>query len=426
MRFSFSTRGRRSVVTAIAVFVSFSACLTALGQVAAGPSDREVARRFLEELWSKGRDSRTEAQQLFSQTPHTPAVLAAYTIQRMRQNRNREAAEVAKEWAKAKPDDPVARFTTAWLSAVTDDFDRALVELRGWAEAIQKQPLPADLQDVIFRQVGRMMGYLEGPVADRVNRDLLIAAEDAIRNALPPDQWKIVDEQRTETLGEYRTYTAQKDAVHQEEMQKAIAKAEQERKALEQQNEMLQKRFDSLGTERQQIESDVSNRVAQLESQALPLQQSAASLAAQIDSLNAELQRLIVQLTILQNQACDRPNDRYLRFLIVDMNYRLSDLEYQRSIALANYQSVMAQLNELDRQAAMVRQEGMARVEQLRDEADEIQRRLRWNQKKLVKLAQPPKVSSAKAGAIDNRATALTSYAPFPLELVRAYLIRSL
>ena len=412
MAFANPIRGRRFVVAMFAAIVCVSQTPLAFSQdVAVDQADRQIARKLLDELWTKGRESRTEAEQLFEQTPHTPAVLAAYTLQRMRQNRNREAVGVANEWAVASPDDPVAWFTAAWLSAVTDDFDRAVADLRGWADAIKKQPLPADLQDVLLRQVGRMLGYFEGPVADRVNHDSLIAARDAIQQALPPDQWQIVDKQRTATLAEYQTFTAQKDAVQQEALQKAIQQAQQEKVALEQENDMLQKRFDSLGTERQQIESDVSNRIAQLESQALPLQQSAASLQAQIDSLNYELQRLIVQLTLLQNQVCDRPNDRYVRYLIVDMNYRLRDLEYQRSIALANYQSVMAQLNELDRQAAMVRQEGLARIEQLRDEADEIQRRLRWNRKKLAKLTQPPKVSTAKAGVIENLATSLTSLA---------------
>ena len=103
----------------------------------------------------------------------SPTVFLAYAVNRLRHNRTREAGEAVSAALSIAPNNLDARLLSIWIKAVRDQYDSAMTEIRAFAKTIQTRNLPAAQLDNTYRRIGRLLGYLQGPVGEQVNHCLL-------------------------------------------------------------------------------------------------------------------------------------------------------------------------------------------------------------------------------------------------------------
>ena len=85
-----------------------------------------------------------------------------------------QATSVARRLFKQNWD---SRILEVWLLTLTDEYDAAIVQLRSFKKQLEiakaDNRLPVAVEHQLYLRFGRLIGYLEGPVVEKVNAPLL-------------------------------------------------------------------------------------------------------------------------------------------------------------------------------------------------------------------------------------------------------------
>ena len=186
-----------------------------------------IVEKLLVDHWDKNKANREVAGSLLRQASGDRGVLLSYSLQRIQQNRKKDAVKSIESLTKNYPTDIDGWLLKTWLDTVTDDFDRALLGMLSLKKAIDDPAAKVD--DVTKRQslrrMGRMIGYFSGPVKSKVNEDVLDQAIAGVTAGLAADDLKLVNDQRDRVLAEFEKMTKNRDAKKTEVTVKAQAQA---------------------------------------------------------------------------------------------------------------------------------------------------------------------------------------------------------
>ena len=228
--------------------------------------------------------------------------MLSYSLQRIQQNRKKDAVKSIESLTKNYPTDIDGWLLKTWLDTVTDDFDRALLGMLSLKKAIDDPAAKVD--DVTKRQslrrMGRMIGYFSGPVKSKVNEDVLDQAIAGVTAGLAADDLKLVNDQRDRVLAEFEKMTKNRDAKKTEVTVKAQAQADVKKKQLEQANKILDDQQNKITPEIARLEDQAQDRVTSLRSEITPLENAGSRVNANI--ANAENRLYFLQLEIFRLQ----------------------------------------------------------------------------------------------------------------------------
>jgi len=381
------------------------------------------ARELLTTYWKLGLNNANQSKQAFeSANARDEFTLVAYAINRIQQNKTREAKAIAEELTTNFPTNLDGWMLKTWLNTLEDNFDVALINMRGFKSQIDAaKNLPNQNKVAIYSRLGRLIGYFQGPVNDRVNKNMLTETNSILIKGLTPDLLTAFNDGRDQVLKTFNDLVKDQAAETQVELEEVKAENEQERISLEQQNQMLEQSESQLIPQKEQISTDATIQIANLQRQASSLQSQLNSISADLQSAQLNLQYLFVDLSsILQQQQHGYNVSTYfIRNQIRNTEYNISNLRNQGN-------QISSQLNNSRWQISQIQSQANQRINGIDKELKRLKNSRRRNLAKLSKIAGGPKLAGGKRNSMRERAEALPTYDELSTELYKQQLLNYL
>lgn len=388
------------------------------------PVDAESSkpiRQLLVDSWSRSTENANQARETFEQAAqqNDSTLLVAFAINRLQQNKTRESKRVSEQLTLSHPDNLDGWMLKTWLNTLEDNFDVALIDMTSLKRQIDKtQNLPAATRISIYRRLGRLIGYLQSPVADRVNQVLLNETIADLLDGVPPVVVQEFNKSRSETIRTHDDLLRSHDAQTQIELAKVQAENEQEARSLEQQNQILAQSESRLVARREQIEMLTAQQTSDLVQQRDSIQRNLEVVDSDIRAIEIELQLMYADLV-----AMTRIRRRPIHGSTYLIRNQIRNAEYDLALLRNNGDGYANQIYNLDGRIASIENAARVELKQLDREYKRVNGAFRRNLAKLAKLARGPKIASGKRNSMRNRARSLVTYDQLSEELYRQQIL---
>lgn len=384
-----------------------------------GPSDAIAIEQLLGQQWE--RLSEGAANTFASNQPAGEALLVAYILNRLNHGQADEARAIAEQLNQRYPDNLDGWLLNAWTNTLVDNFDSALVNMRSLKQRFDQQTdLSLANQKKLYQRLGKLIGYLQGPVSTTVNEELRDDTIAKLSAGIDAAVLQTFDNSRKEVLEQFSALQELQAEKTAEELEKVKIADANEAKLLAQQNEELEKSRERLGPERARIEQLANEQVYALQEQGQNLQQELNRISAQISGVENDLQLMYFDLNFILNQPPRfRPTTFFLENNIRSAQFSLIGLRN-------NGAQVSSQLAGVQQQIAGVRNAASQQLANLDRTAKKLENSRRRNMNKLAKIAQGPEIASGRKSAMKNRAVSLRTYDDLPLVLYRQQMLDQL
>ena len=394
---------------------------TASAQILSPPPKRltpemsQPIRQLLTEDWPRNPKIEERSKRTLANAgTFTDDLLVSFLINRIRHNRIDDAKLIARELTVRHPDNLDGWLFKTWLNTLTDDYDAALVDMRSLKKKVDSlKKVPQSTQQHIYKRLGSMIGYLQGPVGDRVNDDLLDETIKIVANGIKPDLMKLFNEKRNKVLKTYGDLTKTQADKTQKELVKVKVANDAEVVALEREVQLLEKTESQLIPEKQTVRDDASRQISTIERQG-------SSIEIQLNRINADLRATEFDLILLY-QNLNVILRQAPQFRVSTLNIRNQIRNAELTISSLRTEGIQAtnQLNTLQSQLNVARRNTNQRINELDREIRRVNGAKRRNIAKIAKLAKGPKLADGKRDALRSRARALRTYDKLSLELYR-------
>jgi hypothetical protein len=396
--------------------------------------------------WKPSSKGLEVAQSLYRELrgsdPVDPRVSYAYALVQMRNLKYDETRRLLDETLAARPAYAAARRAKIWVLVITQNYSAALVEMEKLAKnSTADQPTSDARKTVQLTSVseaietppaeflGRVMGFIDGPVARAVAEHVRSDFRKRIATQLSTADRQLFEQAYDTVQKRFAELSldheqTQADAKvdlekRKERMQKDV---EQDRAAVAREKTGLQERGEKLV-------ADAKRELGELDTQARPLVTRQARLEAQAAAITREMAGLQVEIERLLVLA-DTTEDASDAFAFRAAARRLT-------LALGRYdldlRAINGELAGLAAQRVQLAARRQAAVARNRAETEQVDRRLsdlRVAERRIAndekKANQPVAGSTAAVVAMAAKAKAFTTYEPFPFEEERAWLLQSL
>lgn len=421
------------------VFVLPAACVTGAFPTAFGAEPAELNRRIAEMLrvgWESTGSARSAAADRFDElqreAPGNSHAEYAYALIQIRHHRYRQADTLLGDMVAVDQKDPAQWRAKAWLSVVVKDYPAALVALDRLG-----QLLPADDQDpaderahlASVRFLGRVFGYLEGPVADAAGKPLVDEHKRAVIERLSDARYDAFEHARVEMLAQFRrrdreTALARREAIT-DQLHRKEQTQEKHRQVLDQADETI----DRIDQRRDKLRHELDDEIDEIDTADHPLVGQMAELERRAAGARREFLLFEGDIQHLYYRAQREKDPLEKEYLLREAD-RLSLLQSRYGRELSVLEGELAAVAQQRLRLGRRRAQAEARFakengdlnEQL-DALDRIGRRIEIEQKQLDK---PSTGMTQRVRSMSARTDAFTTYEPFPLEQERQRLLDAL
>ena len=381
----------------------------------------KLVKFWLKDVWDKSYDNNQKSVKVYkAASPKDSYVNLAYAVNRQQHNRASEAQAAADEAKSIDPNNIDAILLSVWLEMLRDDFDKALIEMQTFAEVVRRKKVDPKKLDFAYRRIGRLLGYVQGPVAGQSNPDILARTMERLNDGLADRQKKIMTDQSDAVVEKYEKLLRDLSQNVQKSVKQNEASNIASKDALEKNNDVLEAQTDQIEKQRAALQSEGEQKIS--------------AAAQQIPALQSDLQAVIGEIDILRSQIVYNRNAFY--FARNNLQGPVLINNYHRIALQQNYLALNGLRANANRIANAIRFEEN-KVNQIRNAYDAQLRRLnkdikksanqqRRNSNELVKIAAGPEADAGAVAALNNRTSALSIYDPLPLEQYKADFLRLL
>lgn len=373
---------------------------------------------FLNELWSRDASARNRIEQAFADIANpSHATALAYVANRLHDNQPRVALSTLDRLINRDPQFLDGLLIRAHLNLRLRNFDQALIDLRSVVRLLSRVELTDEQKNQVFYRIGRMVGFLEGPVSHRANQDLL--------NSLSEEVTRFAnDRQRLELhkgLGEVREiYVDLMKQIEQrfdEELETQARINVNLEQNLNQENQNLQQTLVLLNEQALQVRNEANQHEARLSAQFAPLETNLYSLERQMAAARVDLSFLYTELAIAQTA----PVICHITLQLIRDRIRVAELNL---LSIRNsYAMASGQLAGLQAQLQQLQFQTQQQVQGLNQEIRQASGRINRNQRQLARIAGGPEIDAQKREAILNRSNALSTYVTLTPSAIRQDLL---
>lgn len=408
--------------------------MTVVSSARANPVHDQVAELY-RVGWSTSFKTRAAADAQFGEVKKVAGgkldAYYAYTLVLIKQRRYPQATKAMEELARVDSANVHYLRTKAWLGTLTKDYPTALQTLDQLGQVVAKldskeQPLRREMTGFL----GRILGFLEGPVGSSSTTASIAATKSTIAERLTPEEQRLLNSEAQTVVARYQEMISESEDTESE----AKADAEQQRdqllEDLERQRERMDERRKELGPQLDKLRNEAKAELEQFAKEERPLLQQYAQLEQQATVVRRELILLNDELSRLRSRI-DREKDATVRAAWINESSRLSILARRYDADLLGLErragSINAQRAEIRGRAQQARQKYAAEFGQIDTELADIQKQDRRNeldQRKSQKTRITGKTRLTRA--IDAKASALGTYENFSLEAEKDRVLKAL
>jgi hypothetical protein len=414
--------------------------LTLVLAPAAAHSDdasRAAIARLLEVGWENTPQARVAADLQFDEVERLAfgdtSALTTSLLVLMQQRRYDEAQKRVDDLLAKDESDFTALRAKAWIAAILKNYAAAMVAADKLSQQLAAVP-PATEEDAarhreLIAFLGRLFGYLGGPVADSANQGQRRNYEKQIVGRLGESQIGPFEEARDGVLQKFVEMT---DA-RLDEREKAVADAqaakEQALADIEADRQQMAERGAELTARRKQAQDELQEELAEIGKLDAPLVRELARLEGQAAAINRELLSYAAEIDRLRSLAA-RERDPVIRrqFLLEADRLSLVAGQIDGDLVAINRQAASVQTERAALAARRQRAQATAatEVQRIDKELTEFAKREKRNDGIEKRASRPVSGTTSKARSLSAQATALSTYDPFPLEVARQQLLDSL
>jgi hypothetical protein len=411
------------------------------GTVSAGEDAEAVSvdvaravRGLLELGWQSSADARREIDHFYSAIPPATRldhrVSYAYALALIKLRRDSDALPVVADVAAA--DDPhlgVLR-THLWLTMLTRRYDAALIQMEQIAEVLDERAevLPPTESAETAQRLGTLFGFLEGPAEGSLPPTRLDTHWARILAALPPPLEDAFVEGRMAIRQEHAQLVGQRIQVEQEaegevetQRQRLLETARAEREQIEVRRRQLTDQLDQLHIERQ-------SELDALRASERPLVERLTLMVRELRLDDNDLAHTLIELDRLEEllRLTGDPRRRQELLVAIDRLERSARrIRRRRDDSHLQAAGLESQLRAVRQQLESAQTRYNRDVTRLENELAQLSRR-DSQMGGMEQRARNLRVERGRPRALSVRASALTTYATFPLEEERKRLIESL
>lgn len=409
----------------VMLLTSLATATPALGQLVepvtvSGLEEKRV-RFWLDGGWEKNLDNRRRGEELYQVfAPKSASVQMAYAVNRLEHNRSREADEVIDAALRMDPDNVDAQIMSIWIKTLRDDFETAVVRIRTFSQTIKDKNIAPDRLGPALARIGRILGYLQGPVGDRVDQNVLKQVVEQLAQTLDDNQRAAVADQTAAVMQDFEQRMQQFGQTVTNQVAEKEATNEVRKKLIEQSNDDLKLQKQQIQQRKQDVADEGEQKLDAAMSRIYPLQRDLATLSAQIQGLENTIRFLQTQLFFHLNDPAGSPLQcDLIRFQIQNNYFALNNLRSQAD-------GIAYQINVQADAVARIRAQYGGELTQLERNLRNSRKEEKRNANRLVKIAKDVKPDAPKVSLLTGRITALSTYDAFPTELYRADFLRAM
>ena len=384
----------------------------------------QQVRKLFQAGWNRTKAGREGAQRQYEElrrlAPGDSRIKYAYALVQLRQNRYREAVELFDQVLDADKQHLGARNAQIWLSVLTKQFPRAMQQMQQAAELLPGEDVATEAEEPYRRFavfLGRIFGYLDGPVKEQVSEAARADCRRQIMAQLTTTRRAAFDAARKSVVAEFS------GAAEQVELSTTEAEMEAARRkdrAIEELNSRESEMAAAAAAEEQ--------RLAQLKEKAeyevRELQDQDRKLAGDLHRIEVAAIGVRREISIFEGRIdelfarAEEEEDHGRKQRLLDSAARWG---IDRNRALAVLREMERHHFAVNRQRGSLMQRRQQIDMQLRREAGAIDK-LRGTLKRVrgerERVSGEP-ISGNTAGVRDQqrRSTALTTYIPTPFSL---------
>lgn len=382
------------------------------------PATTESVQHLLTERWPRTSPNALASQVFYEDLNSRPAIVrVAYAVNRLQQNKTTEARLVAEKITENFPRNLDGWMLKAWLDALEDNFETSLVSMLSLKNHLTDTgDLPMEIKSSIYARLGRLIGYMEGPVAHRVNQNLLFTTTQAITNNSPPKQLKEFNLGRTQVLEKYTEIKNSQAQKKNEELSKVAERDKKIEQLLSRENESLLDSEVKLSEEIKRVRQDANARISTLESQGSEIEQEQITASFEIQRRQNRLRYLHEQLAILNLGPVGQ-------LWIYDPRIEIRNIEFQISQKRNEWNGYSFRLRNISDEISRLQIATQQQTNLLTKELKKLNGSRRRNLGKLTRIASGPQIAVGKKNAMKIRATSLITYDEISEELYRQQIL---
>jgi len=402
----------------------------------AGDADTAIAK-LLDVGWSVSPQARTAAdlqyQEILKVAPDDARASEASWLVLMVQRRFDAALKRLDEHLVRWPSDLSALRAKTWIQTVLKNYSAAVVSADRLSTLLTADGPMTDAERAEHAELigflGRLVGYLGGPVAEAFNQDERKQLEKRWLGRLADSQRTLFEDARNGVLARFIAMTDESSDARDKAAATAQAEKEKTLAELNTDREQMAARAKELEERRNKLRSELQSEMDTINKQDQPLVQQAAQLASQANVLNIDLLNYQSQIAALEQLAAQEKDPVRRQQLLSQVN-ALVLIASRLNADLLNVnrlqRGVQNQRAALQVRRNQAQSNAASQTDRLDRELTDLARRDRRNEGLEKRATRPVSASSSKSRSLSAQATALSTYDAFPLEAAKARLLESL
>lgn len=398
--------------------------------------DKATLSKFLTAGWDTTPEGRAFVDQQFEElqviSKGDTRLNYALGLIRVKQLKYQDALKLFGEISASQKKDLYAWRAKIWLTVLTKNYSQAMLDMEKASAALPPMNDEADqqkdLHEGFARFLGRIYGYLEGPVATATDEADRVAQRKKVVARLNPDLRKVFEEGRQTVTDKYLELTDQAIVSKEKAKEDAEENRDEQLKNIDDEQKQLEKRRDDVMSLRDKLRGELKAELDDLAKQIGPLDARFTRLDAQASSVRRELGSINLQISQLRGQI-EREKNPAIRD---QLSFELGRLNQIATRLDGNFAGLSREAAGVEAQRAQIRQRAAQanltfgkQIEAADKELGDVQKKNNRNVAIEKKLRKPPSADTPETRAKAAQAASFVTYEQFPIEREKARLIES-
>ena len=414
------------------------ASLLPIASAQAGEAEAKAAIvRLIEVGWAATPQARTAADLQYQEVTLSAGgdsrALAASWLVLLQQRRYDDGLKRLDEQLSKTPGDLQALRAKAWSQAILKNYSGALVTADKLSQQLAAAPATTEAEranhDEQIGFLGRLFGFLSGPVAASVNQDQRKAAEKQIVGRLETSKQSLFEDAFNSVTTKFIGMTDESSDARDKAVAAAVAEKKETLAEVGAERAQSAARSKELDERSKKLQGEFRDQLDKIAKDDRPLVQQLAQLNARAAIINRDLALYQAEINQLQRlaQAEKDPSRRQQLLFEADRIAVIAtrlDGDLLATNALAR--GVQNQRTLLAAKQTALQSDMAAQIDRIDGEQNDLAKRERRNEGLEKRLSRPTVGPASKVRALSAQATALSTYDQFPLEAAKAKLLESL
>ena len=393
--------------------------------------------KLLEVGWAITPQARTAADAHYLAATqiagNDPRALAAYSLVLLYQHRYEDALKRLNEQLARSPGDLEALRAKAMVLTILKSYPAAMLAADQLSAAAAAEPResasanPSQRDSIAF--LGRLVGFLGGPVSEAVNQDERMALEKKLLARLDEAGVIVFEDARNGVLDKFIEMSDNQADARERAVADATADKEKTLTDVQAEREKIAARNKELADRKSKIRDQFQEELDDIAKKDQPLVQDLARLNARSNSLNGTLFAYEGEINRLQQLAnSEKSNARKQQLLNQANQLAIAAAQINADLIGTNtlLQGVQNQRVALANRQAQAQASAQSQVNRIDKELEGLGKRDRRNEGIGKRTARPVSASTGKVRSLSAQATAFTTYEAFPLEAAKVRLLEAL